>query len=220
MKYQEVQAGQHHRTGHSGYDRNMIRDFLSHLLWDLRAAVFDAQQHTGTCTSHPELDEVLDRYFQKYHVGLLPLTVFDHKGATAAQVRAAHRTLRTTLTELRQQQLELLEALSPLFEEALECATSALWRQDQIPIRVLKSRKIKMNEGDETFGPSRRESESVPQGNWASSCQADQSVRRQLGGSRLSTNRVATRRSSMGARRRGKVRRKVGRMRSKIRHRK
>jgi hypothetical protein len=105
----------------------MIRDFFHHLLWELRAATFDDEQHRrGARAGHPELDKLLDRYFRQYGVGLLPLTVFDSRGATAGQVRAVRRELTVTLPSLRRSQLRLLEALLPLFEDALECAGPSL----------------------------------------------------------------------------------------------
>src|SRR6516165_9769432 len=104
------------------YDRRMIRDFLSHLLWELRAAEFDyQQQRCEAAGSHPELDEVLDRFFQKYGVGLLPLAMVDDRDATPAQVWAARREVRSTIRAKRRLQLRLLEALWPVLEEALEC---------------------------------------------------------------------------------------------------
>lgn len=141
----------------SRYDRRMIRDFLSHLLWELRAAEFDyQQQRLEAAEGHPELDEVPDRYFQEYGVGLLPLAMVDDRDATPAQVWAARREVRSTIRAKRQLQLRLLEALWPVLEEALECADPVLWEESQVPVRVIQAREIRPVDDDEPTEPPGR----------------------------------------------------------------
>ena len=143
MVYHSSRAARRRPPERGPYDRQMIRDFLNHLLWELRAVEFDyEQQRRGVALRHPELDEVLDRFFQKYGVGLLPLTMVDNRGATPEQVGAARRQLRVTVQAQRRVELLLLEALWPLFEEALECADPFWWAEDRFPLRVIAARVI------------------------------------------------------------------------------
>jgi hypothetical protein len=92
------------------YDVEMIRDFLDHLLWEVRI------NHYEQITSevNPELQEQLTKYIRKRRtVGLLFATqITDLDPARLAE----YRTLKAGL---RQSQLLALEALRPLFKEAL-----------------------------------------------------------------------------------------------------
>jgi hypothetical protein len=90
----------------------MIRDFLDHLLWEVRISHYETTHGSKT---NPELTDQLERFQKKRQtVGLL-FGVFVHREVNTGRLHAARR-------ELRQQQIRALEGLMPLFEEALICA--------------------------------------------------------------------------------------------------
>jgi hypothetical protein len=98
-------------SGARRYDVEMIRDFLDHLLWEVRI------NHYEQITSevNPELKEQLKKYVRKRQtIGLLFATELDKKADPSRL--AEYRKIKAGL---RQSQLLGLEALRPLFEEAL-----------------------------------------------------------------------------------------------------
>jgi hypothetical protein len=98
------------------YDVEMIRDFLSHLLWELRTSHYEMIGSGSRL--HPELQEQLQRYMNKRQtVGLL--FALKTKGDLATESKEQIRKVRE---RLRTEQLRCLEGLMPLFEEALKCA--------------------------------------------------------------------------------------------------
>jgi hypothetical protein len=93
----------------------MIRDFLDHLLWEVRIDHYE-QVASGT---NSELKEQLTKYIRKRQtVGLLFATMLEEEEPDPLKM-AEYRTLRA---EFRKSQLLCLEALRSLFEEALRCA--------------------------------------------------------------------------------------------------
>jgi hypothetical protein len=103
------------------YDVEMIRDFLDHLLWELRIAVHESQSTDRTKTN-PELVDQLQKYQKKRQtMGLLFATAVEEKPTLPE--KAAQ--LRKLLGEFRKSQLLRLEALLSLFSEAFENAEQA-----------------------------------------------------------------------------------------------
>ena len=96
------------------YDVAMIRDFLDHLLWELRISHHESQ----TSKINPELAEQLEKYQKKRQtVGLLFATGIDGNPDPDK-----YRQFQTLRGEVRKSQLLCLEALQSLFREALESA--------------------------------------------------------------------------------------------------
>jgi hypothetical protein len=104
----------------------MIRDFLDHLLWELRTVHYEV---TGTQAPkiHPELGDQLRKYMQKYNcAGLLAANRFGQAGEDVSPElkAAAVSAYRKQRAELTQKLIDALESLQPLFAEAFQCATS------------------------------------------------------------------------------------------------
>src|SRR5437763_1171136 len=95
------------RKAQGRYDTGMIRDFLVHLRWEVRAEVSEAD-HPGA--TDPELAEELRRYTKKYGVGLRPMVTVDPGGASPEQL-AAVEALRAQWVRSRKELLAHLEAL-------------------------------------------------------------------------------------------------------------
>jgi hypothetical protein len=92
----------------------MIRDFLDHLLWELRTGQFEA---TNGNTLNPELAEMLGKYMKKRQtVGLLFATEFEAISPESV------RQWRDTRARQQRGRVRCLEALSQVFREALACA--------------------------------------------------------------------------------------------------
>jgi hypothetical protein len=99
------------------YDVEMIRDFLDHLLWEVRISHYESQSNK----INPELAEQLERYQKKRQtVGLLFATEIG--AASCSQDADKYRELQRIKGEFRNSQLLCLEALRSLFAEALENA--------------------------------------------------------------------------------------------------
>ncbi len=106
-------------TAGKRYNPMMIHDFLTHLLWIVRSVDFSVA--TGG-TIHPELLEQALPYLEKYGVAtLLKMRVLDKRGATPAEIKQAHRLGNAAQRRRFGAYVEHLEALEPLFREALEC---------------------------------------------------------------------------------------------------
>jgi hypothetical protein len=113
------------RRRKGGYDVAMIRDFLDHLAWELRIGHFENTTAPGTI--NPELAEQLAKYIRKYHCGLLIGDV-----TSESRDSEGFAKLRATRAQEREQQLNALESLTSLFDEALLCASktgSLVFRQ-------------------------------------------------------------------------------------------
>jgi hypothetical protein len=94
------------------YDVEMIRDFLSHLLWELRTSHYEMLGSGRRI--HPELMEEIGRYMIKRQTTGL-LFALKTPPDSVEQIREVRERLRT-------EQIRYLEGLMPLFEEALTCA--------------------------------------------------------------------------------------------------
>lgn len=119
-----------------GYDVEMIRDFLAHLLLEVRVQNFEQQKWLRTLAATDDLDattkameqpsENLVRQFtefqKKYQSALIPTTVFDRENASPAESKDVAVAVVTAIRRKRDEQIGHLEALTDLFEEALRCA--------------------------------------------------------------------------------------------------
>lgn len=121
------------------YDVRMIRDFLDHLTWELRICLFELGQQTTKPSKdkplNPELLEQLRKYRER-GCTLLPATDIDTSGTTESEARAVVVAISEIEAKRRQEQLDHLEALAGLFQEALHCAAGPA---GQIPIRQLRA---------------------------------------------------------------------------------
>lgn len=106
------------------YDTAMIRDFLHHLLWELKLAHF-VDTHAPGATNE-ELREKVGSFQGKYpdSPALVPVTMFRNDGVSKAEALKARRALREAQAEKHQMYIEALEDLEPAIGEAIRCANS------------------------------------------------------------------------------------------------
>lgn len=117
-----------------GYDAKMIRDFLDHLLLELRVQLFEnthtlralkaRNQHVEGGVVSLSLVEKLRPYYQKYNAVPITSTEYDRTGCSDEEVKEGLAILVELLCRERDEQIGHLEALQPLFEEALKCIAS------------------------------------------------------------------------------------------------
>jgi len=102
------------------YDVEMIRDFIDHLMWEVRISAMETQR--DNVKPNPELVDQLKKYVDKRGVvGLLNVNELqDDVGGEFGQ-RARH-ILRDKLNAQRKDWLLHMEGLGELFQEALQCA--------------------------------------------------------------------------------------------------
>lgn len=119
-----------------GYNVGMIRDFLDHLLLEVRVQMFENVKalrklnETNDPSSaiaaakepSPALVEQFVAFHRKYETALLPSGALDGEGATAEEVAAVMKAMLQANIKKRDEQLGHLEALQELFDEALLCA--------------------------------------------------------------------------------------------------
>jgi hypothetical protein len=127
------------------YDATMIRHFLEHLLWEVR--IVNEEYKQDPVTPNPELVEILARYSKMYGTALLEVTALDPSGLTEEQFRRLRTRVGAQRKEMFAAYLAHLEALTPLFEEALLCAGRGGLSQ-----RVIRVRDIPEAEGGEGGG--------------------------------------------------------------------
>ena len=121
-------------TQDKGYKVEMIRDFLDHLLLELRAQHYENLQvlkRLQTATDAKEASdfvvpekgtERLEIYQEKYQSALIAVNEIDKEGATEEEVKEVVKTIIQGNANRRDEQIGHLEALKDLFEEALLCA--------------------------------------------------------------------------------------------------
>jgi hypothetical protein len=98
-----------------GYDVEMIQEFLTHLMWELRT---NHLEHRSPGPLNPELSDMLGKYIKKRNTtGLLFATMLKNDVTEETQER-----FRQSRTKLRSAQIRCLEALNYLFQEALAVA--------------------------------------------------------------------------------------------------
>lgn len=119
-----------------GYDVQMIRDFLDHLLLELRVQHYENQKMLNSLGSGgdlqsavkagSEVSENLVKQFltfqEKYQSALLVANVVDGNNATEAESKGIMTAILKGTQAKRDQQIGHLEALQDLFKEALHCA--------------------------------------------------------------------------------------------------
>jgi hypothetical protein len=118
-----------------GYDVPMIRDFLAHLLWEVRINHFELESRLNQLYKpnladgppqepviSPDLVEQLAKYHAKYCSALLPASAFGGEDCTVEEQYLVEAVFCKRTTIKRQKQIEHLEALQDLFDEALQCA--------------------------------------------------------------------------------------------------
>lgn len=125
-----------HPTG-KGYDVNMVRDFLDHLLLEVRVQQYENQlalrgMEAGldATSANDEvkakeakiIDEQFTHYLKKYECALISTNVIDDKGATSEEKDRFVKKLYQLNIARREEQIGHLEALAGLFDEALSCA--------------------------------------------------------------------------------------------------
>jgi hypothetical protein len=102
------------------YDAQMIRDFVTHLLWSLRVDHFELTAGPGAL--NPELKEQVERLGRQSGVPRL-LSLFslerDSPALTNEQMREAMRHFREHMAGTREEQLRHLEALKQVLDESL-----------------------------------------------------------------------------------------------------
>lgn len=103
------------------YDTEMIREFLDQLMWELRTAAFEVGSAPGTLNA--DLLQQLAPYLRRRGSALLAINELDPAGVTKEEAEKAVSVLRRRLTASWQAAIELLEALAPIFEEALTAAS-------------------------------------------------------------------------------------------------
>lgn len=119
-----------------GYDVEMIRDFLEHLLLEVRVQHYENLMGLKIMEEHGDqriLREVADEHtspalveqFCKYHAKYQTQLILDHgidgENATQAEIDIVTEAALGALTQKRDEQIGHLEALQELFDEALMC---------------------------------------------------------------------------------------------------
>lgn len=109
------------------YDSKMIRDFLDHLLVDVRASLQEAQAVDPAKDVGDDVSKQLKRFMKKYGTTLIPVTVVEQTPDAEAVVKATRARDQQELQEI----VESLERLRPLFDLAIKCIESP----DQLVVR-------------------------------------------------------------------------------------
>ncbi len=102
------------------YDAQMIRDFLEHLMWEVRISHFETVSSPGTI--NPELVQQLTKYMAKRRAALLPIIVSRKAVLSTDTFMAEFNEMMRTK---REKEMEHLEALQDLFDQALGCIEAA-----------------------------------------------------------------------------------------------
>src|SRR6185437_572032 len=119
-----------------GYDIEMIRDFLDHLLLELRVQHYENQKLLKTLGSTDDLNTAMKvtedvseklamqfvAYQKKYQAVLLAANVIDGNNATEAESKGVMTAVLQGMQAKRDAQIGHMEALQDLFKEALHCA--------------------------------------------------------------------------------------------------
>jgi hypothetical protein len=122
--------------GPKGYDVQMIRDFLDHLLLEVRTQHYENLKlltalgaTDDLSTARKVTEEVSQKivaqfvpYQQRYQSALIACNVIDRTNASDAEARAVTLAVAKAGLARRDEQIGHLEALKDLFDEALACA--------------------------------------------------------------------------------------------------
>jgi hypothetical protein len=118
------------------YDTSMLRDFLDHLLCELRVAHSDLVSIAGEAGD--DLTETQSIYRQKYHTtGLLEQSILENDVDSAKEFDSAKTSFDAVLADVRSVEIKRLEELQGLFNEVLRCCG-----QDQKPIRSFSAAEM------------------------------------------------------------------------------
>jgi hypothetical protein len=107
------------------YDVEMIRDFLDHLMWEVRVRHFEYTAAHDTL--NPDLCAQLGRYMRKWHCAglLVGNSIAAKPDDMTAEVYASQiATISAGFLRQATEWLAHLEALNGLFEQALGCASA------------------------------------------------------------------------------------------------
>ena len=148
------------------YDVEMIRDFLDHLLLELRVHHFELLKNLKNYSTTDDLDtlakmmenqtsvSLVEQFLpfqKKYQSALIRVNAYDKKNASDAEVKAVITTVTKRTLANRDKQIGNLEALKDLFDEALECAKMQFGTDQDgntvQPIMLYIVRKIADNAG-------------------------------------------------------------------------
>src|SRR5262245_37258191 len=124
------------------YDVEMIRDFLDHLAWEVRILHYESLNEDDSI--HPKLEDQLAKYSRRYNAVLLSVTELDYEGLPAAMVQRARNCWKAAQVRVIAEQLQHLEALAGLFNEAFECIGFCYRNGNKraLPARTIKARDI------------------------------------------------------------------------------
>lgn len=106
------------------YDLTMIRDFLDHLLWEVRISHFETvmRKRGKADTTSSELVETLSKYNQKYGSVLQPILSVKRDGLSDEELNRAMANANAALAPIREDEIRALESLQSLFASALKAA--------------------------------------------------------------------------------------------------
>lgn len=119
-----------------GYDIEMIRDFLDHLLLELRVQYYENQKLLKALGATDDINTAmkvteeiseklvkqLQPYQEKYQAALIAANVVDGTSASETESKGVMTAILMGMQAKRDEQLGHLEALQDLFKEALHCA--------------------------------------------------------------------------------------------------
>lgn len=122
----------------SPYNVGMIRDFLDHLLWELRIAHYENTRDDPDITN-PEFIEILEKYQKRHGAVLWTANEIIVKGTTEEEQHQWMPHIKEYFAALHMEAIEHLEALQPVFENALRCAAMG---SKAFPVRTISLREF------------------------------------------------------------------------------
>ena len=118
------------------YDISMLRDFLDHLLCELR--VEHSNLDKGSEATAAEWTAQQEVYRKKYHTtGLLERNLLQNDVESASEFDAASASFAAMFAEMRAVEIKRLEELQGLFDEVLRCC-----RQEEKPARTFSAAEM------------------------------------------------------------------------------
>lgn len=123
------------------YNTQMIRDFLEHLMWEVRIKKYENVNRKDPLTMeqvNPELVEQLKRFTDARHCILIPIENMDPGETSKEEQAELFQVFRKERLKLCEFWLEHLEGLAGLFKMALECAEHDV-RQGTVPTNIVRA---------------------------------------------------------------------------------
>ncbi len=121
------------------YDTSMLRDFLDHLLCELRVA--HSSYNPAEDGDLADLVRLNDKYRKKYNTtGLLEQSILENDVGSEAEFDAASSSFASMFSELRAAEIKHLDELQGLFNEALRCCG-----QTEKPVRSFSATEMLAN---------------------------------------------------------------------------